>query len=177
MMKSIVVALMVLLVEVNFTYAMSDTPQERFEGESNRGCQMSAVDYLDRDRYPTCSETSQFSRSVSVPRISDAQFKENQQPLIGTLSRLENVPLYQFNYLGQPTVHYGVMAQELQQYFPELISQQSVTSGVFQDNIHPGALQVDYLGLGIIAIQALKEANQKIKTLESRIIDLESKHY
>lgn len=64
--------------------------------------------------------------------FSDINTKENIKQIGETP---KGIPLYRFNYKGNPQEMFGVMAQELMQYNPSLV-------------IHnPGALMVDYRGL------------------------------
>ncbi|MBP8945789.1 MAG: tail fiber domain-containing protein [Paludibacteraceae bacterium] len=55
--------------------------------------------------------------------------------------------------------HYGVIAQELQQIYPEL---------VYEDA--DGYLSVDYIGLVPLLIQSVKELKSEIETLKQKTI-------
>ena len=65
----------------------------------------------------------------------------------------------------QDTVkHIGFIAQEVKELFPDLVAQNK-----------EGLLGVKYIELIPVLVQALKEQNEKIKSLEERITKLENK--
>lgn len=113
--------------------------------------------------------------SGSWSNVSDSMFKQNIQPLDSALSlvmllkpktfemRTEEYPFMNFNTGRQ----YGLIAQELQQVIPEVVSKGG----------HPGEtkeevveyLQVDYISLIPILIQALKEQQAEIQQLKQEV--------
>lgn len=109
----------------------------------------------------------------TVFAASDARFKTNVMPLAGVLDRLEQVHGVSFEWndlyrsLGyQPdgTKQIGVIAQELETVFPELVS----SSG------SEGYRAVDYLKLNAVLLEAIKELKTEHDALEQRVIELEA---
>ena len=109
----------------------------------------------------------------TVTATSDARFKTNIMPLVGVLDRLEQVHSVSFEWndlsrsLGyQPdgTKQIGIIAQELETVFPELVS--SSGSG--------GYLAVDYLKLNAVLLEAIKELRQEQTLLKQRVAELEA---
>lgn len=74
------------------------------------------------------------------------------------LSKVKEINIYSYLYKSQTNNkrNIGVKAQELEQLFPELISEGE-----------DGYLGMNYAGLGVIAIQAIKEQQQTINELKS----------
>jgi len=113
-----------------------------------------------------------YAQSYSCP--SDVRFKTEIQPLSGVLEKLENLTPVSFTWkenapnAGKRDI--GIIGQELQKYFPELVS-------IDQQ----GYLNVDYSKLSVILLEAIKEQQgiikeqeNKIKELEERILKIES---
>ena len=59
---------------------------------------------------------------------------------------------------------YGVVAQEVQAQFPDLVFPLDEQAGSYSD-----LLGVDYIKLGPILIEAIKELDQKITDIESQL--------
>lgn len=98
---------------------------------------------------------------------SDSREKKDIVPMPEVLRKLNDIPLYQYRYQHQSSDHsptiLGVMAQDLVPHFPEL---------VMHDEEHDTYL-VNYKGLSMVALQAVKEQDKKIDDLEKRLADLE----
>lgn len=82
----------------------------------------------------------------NVGIYSDATLKENIVPSLGALRRLLKVNAYTYNLIGREDVEHGVIAQELEPIYPNLV--------YTQEN---GKLAVKYLGLIPELIQAVRE--------------------
>ena len=54
-----------------------------------------------------------------VTAFSDRELKENIQPLKDNF--LDNLQVYSYNYIGKDDIRYGVIAQELQEFYPNLV--------------------------------------------------------
>ena len=93
--------------------------------------------------------------SGDVNVYSDARLKSNIVSLGSTLSKLLLIDgkSYVMNRNGKQKI--GVLAQEIQEVFPELVSE--------DDN---DILAVNYQGLVPVLINAIKEQNEKITRLE-----------
>ena len=90
---------------------------------------------------------------------SDERLKDNIQPLGSTLNKLHQIEgkTYSFKKDEEHTPKIGVLAQEVQVVFPEL-----VTEGA------DGILSVNYQGLVPVLINAINEQDAKIAALEAQ---------
>jgi hypothetical protein len=90
---------------------------------------------------------------------SDERLKDNIQPLGSTLNKLHQIEgkTYSFKKDEEHTPKIGVLAQEVQAVFPEL-----VTEGA------DGILSVNYQGLVPVLINAINEQDAKIAALEAQ---------
>ena len=92
---------------------------------------------------------------------SDARLKSNIVSLGSTLSKLLQIDGKSYEMKGKQKI--GVLAQEIQEVFPELVSE--------DDN---EMLAVNYQGLVPVLINALKEQDKIIKSQEARLTDIEN---
>ncbi|MEL7251914.1 MAG: tail fiber domain-containing protein [Bacteroidota bacterium] len=96
---------------------------------------------------------------------SDERLKTNITPLGATLSRVMQLQPKQYNYREAPEKTYmGFLAQELQQYFPELVTE---TAKRAQED--SSTLLVDYNQLSALAIAAIQEQQQIIDEQASQL--------
>lgn len=63
--------------------------------------------------------TGQIVSNGDVTAFSDRELKENIQPLKDNF--LDNLQVYSYNYIGKDDIRYGVIAQELQEFYPNLV--------------------------------------------------------
>lgn len=139
--------------------------------------------------------------STGVFVASDVMFKENIEPITNSLENIKKINSVSYklkydkilggrpekkhtsstrsqkeindeklmdefyNSLDNKLNRFGFLAQEVEKVFPELIQKDTVT----------GSLYVDYLGMIPIAINAIKELEQKVEIQASYIEDLESR--
>ena len=98
---------------------------------------------------------------------SDARLKDNIQPLGSTLDKLHQIEAktYSFKKDEEHTPKIGVLAQEVQAVFPEL-----VTEGA------DGTLSVNYQGLVPVLINAINEQELKMSEQDAKIAALEAKN-
>jgi hypothetical protein len=98
---------------------------------------------------------------------SDARMKTNVAELSGALDKLETIRGVSFEWIGThaPTAQrdIGVIAQEVEEVFPELVSEHG------EENLKA----VDYSGLAGVLIEATKELKAENRALRSRIEALE----
>ena len=93
---------------------------------------------------------------------SDERLKANIVSLGATLSKLLNIDGKTYTVKKNGVQKIGVLAQDIQEVFPELVS---------EDN--EGMLSVNYQGLIPVLINALKEQEQKFQAQEERLKTLE----
>ena len=98
--------------------------------------------------------------SGDVVISSDARLKSNIVSLGSTLSKLLQIDGKSYEMKGKQKI--GVLAQEIKEVFPELVSE--------DDN---EMLAVNYQGLVPVLINALKEQDKIIKTQEERLSKIE----
>lgn len=104
--------------------------------------------------------------------VSDIKHKRDIQPIPTVLESLLELRPYTYQYKRNKTNNtrvMGLIAQDVQQYFPELVSESEET------------LAVAYSKMGVIAIKAIQEQQKIIedqarllKSLEKRLAKLES---
>lgn len=63
--------------------------------------------------------TGQIVSNGDVTAFSDRELKENIQPLKDNF--LDKLQVYSYNYIGEKDIRYGVIAQELQEFYPNLV--------------------------------------------------------
>lgn len=100
------------------------------------------------------SATQQRGQNMGIFSMlfSDVALKENVKPLERVLDKLDNIGCYNYNYIWDKEPQTGVMAQELEKEFPELVGTH-----------HNGYKYVNYNGLVPILLQAIKELKQQLK--------------
>ena len=87
---------------------------------------------------------------------SDARLKENIVPNTGVLDKIKRLSTYYYNYLGHSNDRQiGVIAQEIETEFPELVSTDET-----------GYKAVNYLGIATIALQGVKELMEQIELMK-----------
>lgn len=96
---------------------------------------------------------------------SDQRLKTNIETLTEALESLDKLQGVRFEYIDQKKYmmgsKIGLIAQELQKVYPEMVSQGS-----------DGFLKVDYTQLSAVLIQAVKEQQQQIKVQAQEIEEL-----
>ena len=106
--------------------------------------------------------TGTYAFDGDVVISSDARLKSNIVSLGSTLPKLLQIDGKSYEMKGKQKI--GVLAQEIQEVFPELVSE--------DDN---EMLAVNYQGLVPILINALKEQDEKINRLEKLVEKMVSK--
>jgi len=94
---------------------------------------------------------------------SDARLKANIISLGGTLSKLLLIDGKSYTMKKDNKQGIGVLAQDIEKVFPELVSE---TNGI---------KSVNYLGLVPVLINALKEQDAKMKEQDSKIKEQEQR--
>ena len=104
---------------------------------------------------------------------SDIRLKENIVNTTPKLQDLLKVRVVNYNLKGTSNIssnkHIGVIAQELEQIFPELISSQELTQEEINAGITESYKSVRYSCFSVILIKALQEEHEIINKLNSRL--------
>lgn len=114
--------------------------------------------------------------------VSDYRLKRNVTPIPNALEKIMSLSGNSYtlsipyrNEAGEVTtqekVEYGVIAQEVEAVFPEMISEKAVFNRLGDNTEYK---TVSYDQLIPVAIEAIKELNEKINQLEEKIIQLEA---
>jgi len=109
------------------------------------------------------SVSNDLSVNVDVTVSSDARLKANIVSLGATLSKLLNIDGKTYTIKKNGAQKIGVLAQEIQEVFPELVSEDK-----------EGMLSVNYQGLIPVLINALKEQEEKIVKQQTEINHLKA---
>ena len=114
----------------------------------------------------------------SMSSISDKRIKENIEPIEPVIEKIKNVGVYKYNKITAPEAYkdrkeIGVIAQELQEEFPDLVNEETVdpekTYGL--DSI----LSVDYEHLTAVLLKGMQEQQDQIDSMKKQIEELTSK--
>jgi hypothetical protein len=92
---------------------------------------------------------------------SDVRLKTNIRPIRSALEQLQNINGYTYYWLDKNrdnSQQVGVLAQEVQQIYPQLVHQNE-----------KGELSVNYMGLVPVLIEAIKEQNKKLEDLQKQM--------
>lgn len=103
----------------------------------------------------------------TLTQNSDITLKTNILPLTNVLSAVLSLNGYHYQWKDKhrdQSLQIGLLAQEVQQYFPELVKAND-----------QGVLGVNYSGLVPVVIEAMKEQEKKIRSMEQRIEQLEQR--
>lgn len=100
--------------------------------------------------------------SAGLLSNSDKRLKENIYLIDNALSKVNNIEGVYFNWLDQKETQVGVIAQQVKEVFPEVVSEDKSSY-----------LSVDYSKLVPLLIGAVNEQSSIIEGLEKRIVKLE----
>ena len=98
---------------------------------------------------------------------SDVRLKNNIAELTPVLNRVDQLraKTYSYNNDEKNTQVIGMIAQEVQKIFPEVVSYSEV------DDIYG----IDYAAFSVVAIKAIQEQQAVIKSMEERLLAIEDK--
>lgn len=107
---------------------------------------------------------------------SDRRLKKNIQPLLESLDKLRQVNLVEFMFNGKGGTtdgreQIGVIAQELQEVFPKLVSARKGFLNEY-DTEQTDILHIDPKPFTFILIKAVQELADKVDTLEQQLTSL-----
>ncbi|OGJ39761.1 MAG: hypothetical protein A2411_03205, partial [Candidatus Pacebacteria bacterium RIFOXYC1_FULL_39_21] len=113
-------------------------------------------------RADTTGGVSLTSGATSWVSASDIRLKENIQPLDNVLEKIRQIQPIKYNFIDNENnlTEIGVIAQEIQPHFPEV---------VFTDD--NGYLSVAYDRLGAISFRAIQEQQLQIEDLQQIYLD------
>lgn len=119
------------------------------------------IGIVDPDRKLHVIGSGLFTENVTAPAFltsSDVRLKAGLTPLGSPLDALNHVKAYRYYYKADPkkTQRIGVLAQEVQAVFPEVVSADS-----------DGMLSVDYPALVPVLIEAINRTNSRIDKLQA----------
>lgn len=83
--------------------------------------------------------------------FSDARLKENIRPTESVLDKLDNLGVYDYNYTFEPSQHKGLIAQEVEQVFPEAVGEH-----------YTGYKMINQAELIPVLFQAIKELKDRL---------------
>ena len=104
------------------------------------------------------------SLTGTLSQASDMRLKRNIHPLENSLTKIMQLNSYSFHWkdeLADKNLQIGVMAQEVQKLFPEIVKEDS-----------KGMLSVNYSGLIPVMIESIKELEQQIEELQKMVAAL-----
>ena len=109
----------------------------------------------------TSHSLSSTDLTLTPDQYADGNLKNNVETLQGVTDKIREIRGVRFNYKPEsglnPTVdHLGVIAQEVERVFPELV----IDSG-------KGYKTMNYVSLSAVLLQAFKEQQQQIDDLRS----------
>lgn len=103
---------------------------------------------------------------------SDKRLKKNIEPIAGVLDKVMQLKPVNYNFKDDPdansTKRMGFLAQDVQQVFPQLVTEMAPDDG-------GPRLGLSYAGFGVIAIKAIQEQQQQIEALKKEIQLLKEK--
>ncbi len=109
---------------------------------------------------------------------SDIRYKKNVQPLnYGLDAVLKMRPVsFLWKHKKDDGLNYGLIAQELIEIIPELVSSSNADNGTESDSdAEPGYLNVSYMELIPVLIKSIQEQNDLIQVQQKELFDLKSK--
>lgn len=116
------------------------------------------------------NSTDKKVKKVTQASISDERLKKNLSPLENVLNNIDTLSTveFQYNEKNQPemidTFDYGLIAQEVEKVYPNVVKDNLTIDGD-EENYKT----IEYRKLVPVLFAAIKELNNKIKELESKI--------
>lgn len=95
-------------------------------------------------------------RCVDLNSTSDISLKTDLQKISDSLSKVSQLNGYEFNWKSTNKPSMGVVAQELEKVFPQLVTESDPKS-------------VNYNGIIAVLIESIKELNQKVEDLTEEV--------
>lgn len=95
--------------------------------------------------------------SGDVTANSDSTLKKNIKPLVPLSTALREIGAYSYDWKSNDAHAIGMIAQEVQKYFPELVKTDK-----------KGILSINYQNFNAVLLQGWKELDERITKLEQR---------
>jgi len=115
------------------------------------------------------SDRGSFNQTTGAyTSLSDKSLKKNFEDLTGVLPKLDKMTPKRYNFKTQndgDKKYIGFIAQDIKDLFPSLVS----------FNKESNLYMVDYAGFSVVAIEAIKEQQQRIEQQQNKINKLEKK--
>jgi len=134
-----------------------------------------AISYYNRGaaayRFRVADSGDVTNTNNSYGAISDAKLKENITDASPKLDKLNQVRVVNYNLIGEDRKQLGVIAQELEQIFPSMVSE---TPDREEDGTDLGTTtkSVKYSVFVPMLIKAMQEQQEQIETLKSEVAAL-----
>lgn len=102
----------------------------------------------------------------SITSISDRTLKENMAPITYPLDRVNKMTGYIYDRVDSGAREVGLIAQDVQEVFPELVRPTESDSKL---------LSIAYGNMAALFVEAIKELNQRVTNLESALASYQSR--
>lgn len=144
-------------------------------GQSFNGSEDMTITIDDKNKLPITGGTLTGSLNIQgelvctgnvtafATSLSDRRLKENIIPITNATDIINKINIYSFNFKDNPAKRYGVIAQEVKEILPEVITETPIP---IDDDF---ALGVNYQDIFALLIKVVQEQNKKIKKLENMI--------
>ncbi|WP_163834667.1 tail fiber domain-containing protein [Spartinivicinus ruber] len=105
-----------------------------------------------------------YASELARPRYSDQNLKKNVTPINSSLNKIAHLNGATFQWKKDESI--GVIAQDVEKVFPELVHNIKVTD---KNGAEVTLKQVNYAGLVGVLIEAVKELKQENKKLREQL--------
>jgi hypothetical protein len=109
--------------------------------------------------------------ATSYSTSSDYRLKENLTPVTGALTRVNNLPVWRFNFIGDAQIVDGFMAHEAQTVVPESVTGHKDEVDGDGNPVYQG---IDQSKLVPLLFAAVKELSAQVTNLTARVAALEA---
>ena len=104
----------------------------------------------------TCAISENLLLAGNVISQSDRRIKTNIKPIYNCLEKINTISGYEYNRIDLDNEkHIGLIAQEVEELFPELVTESNNIKGI------------NYQGFIAVLLNCIKELNKKIENLET----------
>jgi hypothetical protein len=111
----------------------------------------------------------------SMSSISDRRIKTDIKPIDSVLDKINELGVYSYKKITAPhdREEIGVMAQEVQEQFPELVNENEVSDPTEVNGLE-SILTVDYEHLTAVLLKGMQEQQQQINHLTKIIEEMKN---